>query len=78
MRKPAFCICKNKGTDKLRSNRTADRGFCFLYIDSKIPILLKSKTSKPLAIFCGCTAWFVSDLDRNPEDRFSRDAAHIE
>ena len=27
--------------------------------------------SKQLAIFCGCTDWFVSDLVKNPEDRFS-------
>ena len=30
---------------------------------------------KPLAIFCCCTAWFVSDLVGNSEDRFSNDAA---
>ena len=28
---------------------------------------------KPLSIFSGCTAWFVSDLVRNLEDRFSHD-----
>ena len=32
---------------------------------------------KPLAIFCGCTARFVSDLVGNPEDRFSHNEAHI-
>ena len=31
----------------------------------------------PLAIFCGCTARFVLDLVGIPEDRFSRDAAHL-
>ena len=30
---------------------------------------------KPLAIFCGSTAQFVSDLVGNPEDRVSYDAA---
>ena len=30
----------------------------------------------PQAI-CGCTAWFVSDLVKNPKDRFSRDAVHM-
>ena len=30
---------------------------------------------KFLAIFCGCTAWFVSDLVGNPEDQFSRNEA---
>ena len=29
MRKPAFCICVNKGADRLRSNRTADQHLCF-------------------------------------------------
>ena len=32
---------------------------------------------KPLAIFCGCTAWFVSDQVGNPEDRFSHNEAQI-
>ena len=32
---------------------------------------------KPLAIVCGCTACFVSDLVGNPEDMFSHNAAHI-
>ena len=31
----------------------------------------------PLAIFCGCTARFVSDLVRNREDRFSHDTAQF-
>ena len=30
----------------------------------------------PIAIFCDCTARFVSDLVGNPEDRFSHDEAH--
>ena len=32
---------------------------------------------KPLAIFDGCTAWFVSDMVGNPEDRFSHDTAQL-
>ena len=32
---------------------------------------------KPLAIFCCCTAPFVSDLVGNPEDRLSHDMAVI-
>ena len=31
----------------------------------------------PLVIFCGCTAWFVSDQVRNPKDRFSHNEAHM-
>ena len=32
---------------------------------------------KPLAIFCSCTAQFLSYLVRDPEDRFSHDTAQI-
>ena len=42
MRKPTFCICKNKDADQLRGNREADQRLCFRYIDSKIPLLSKS------------------------------------
>ena len=34
-----------------------------------------SRNFKYLAILCGCTARFVSDLVGNPGDRFCRDAA---
>ena len=33
MRKPAFCICKNKGADQLHGNRAADQRLCFRCID---------------------------------------------
>ena len=72
MRKPAIFICENKVTDQLRDNREADQRLCFRYIDSTIPLL-----PTPLAIFCSRTARFVSDLIGNPEDRFCRDAAHM-
>ena len=72
MRKPAFCICENKDADQLRGNREADQRLCFSYTDSTIPLLPTS-----LAIFCSCTAWFVSDLVGNPEDRFSQNEAQI-
>ena len=45
MRKPDYCICENKGPDQLRGNREADQRLCFSYLDSKIPLLLKSKIS---------------------------------
>ena len=54
MRKPAFCICKNKGTDQLFGSPLADQCFCFHYIDITIPLLPKCLK----AIFCGCTAGF--------------------
>ena len=72
MRKLAFCICENKEADQLRSDRQADQRLCFRYIDST-----KIRNFKFLAIFCDCTARFVSDLVGNPEDRFSQNEAHI-
>ena len=43
MRKPAFCICKNKDADQLRGNHEADQRLCFRYTDSSILILPKLK-----------------------------------
>ena len=39
MRKPDFCVCKNKDADQLRSNCAADQHLCFRYTDSTIPLL---------------------------------------
>ena len=72
VRKPDFCLCENKGADQLRSNCEADQRLCFRCTDSTTP-----RNFKLLAIFYSCTAWFVSDLVGNPEDRFSHVAAHI-
>ena len=46
MRKPAFCICKNKDADQIRGYREADQRLCFCYLDSTIPFLPKSENSK--------------------------------
>ena len=78
MRKPAFCICENKDADQLRGHRESDQRLCFRYTDSTIPLLPKSEISSlRLAIFCGCSARFVSDLVGNPEYRFSHNEAHF-
>ena len=76
MRKQDFCICENKDPDQLRGDREADQRLGFRYTDSTLPLLTISDF-KPLAIFCGCTAWFVSDLVGNAEDQFSHNEAHI-
>ena len=76
MRKPTFCMCENKDADQLCGNREADQCLCCRYTDSTIPLLSKSEISL-LAIFCNCTACFVSDLFENPEDWFSHNEVHI-
>ena len=52
MRKPAFCICQNKGADQLLCNCAADQRLCFHYIDRTIPSLPKSEISsmKPSSV----------------------------
>ena len=55
-------IHENKGTDQLRSKCQADQRLCFTYSDSTIADFL---SLSPLAIFCACTAQFVSDLFGN-------------
>ena len=76
VRKPAFCVCENKDADQLHGNREADQPLCFRYIESTFPLLPKYEI-QPLAILCGCTAWFMWDLVGNPEDRFSHNEAHM-
>ena len=64
MRKPAFCICENKGADQLRGDREADQRLYFSYIDSTIPLLPEYEISSPQP-FCVvlqpglCGAWSV-------------------
>ena len=58
--------------------READQRLCFRYMEGTIPLLSKFiRNFKPLAIFCICTTWFVSDLVGNPEDRFFHNEAGI-
>ena len=62
MRKPFFCICKNKDVDQLRGNREADQRLCFNYMDSTIPLVSKSKISSiqlsSVAVQLGlCRTW---------------------
>ena len=45
MRKPAFCICENKGADQQHSKCAADQCVLFRYTDSTIPLLPEPKIS---------------------------------
>ena len=74
MKKPAFCICENKDADRLRGKREADQRLFFRSIASAILLLPKYKIS---SLFYDCTARFVSDQVRNPEDRFSHNEAYL-
>ena len=62
MRKPDLCIRENKDADQLHSNCAADQRLCFCYIDSEIPLVLKSdfyapnfeKVGSILLLACPC------------------------
>ena len=77
MRNHVFAYAKTKDADQLRINCADDQRLCFRYTDSTIPLLHKSEIFESIAIFCGCAAWFVSDLVGNTEDRFSHNEAQI-
>ena len=72
VRKPDFCICENKDADQLRVTAKLISAFVFA-----TRIVQSLRNFKPLAIFCSCEAWFVSDLVWNPEDRFSHNKAQF-
>ena len=62
MRKPAICICENKGADQLRGIREADQRLCFRYTDNTIPLLpnceISSLQPSSVAVQPGlCRTW---------------------
>ena len=75
MRKPAFCICENKGEDHLHRHHAADQHFSFPYIDSTISLLPKSEISSlwPSMVVQPdlCRTWSETP------NRFSRNEAHF-
>ena len=72
MRTLAFCICENR-----RGSATAQLFSAIVFATQMVQFSYEIQNFKPLAIFCGRTARFVSDLVGNPEDEFSLDAAHL-
>ena len=72
MKKLAFSICEVHISCVVTAYSADDRLLYFCYIDSTNPLLLKLKIS----IFQP-SAWFMSDIVRNLEDRSSHNTAHI-
>ena len=66
----------NKGADQPAHPRSLISAFVVHCLDSIIPLISISEISS-LSSFCGCTGRFESRLIANPEDRFSRDEAHM-
>ena len=61
MRKPAFYICENKGTDQ---------GLCICYIDSTIPVLPKSEISSLYSSSVAVQPDFCQTLSETPKTCF--------
>ena len=70
VRKLAFCICENKGADKLRGNREADHRLCFRYTDSLIPLLPKSEISSLSPISMAAQPGLCRTRSKNPKTGF--------
>ena len=63
----------NKGADQPAHPRSLISAFIVHCLDGIICLVAISEISS----FCGWAGWFVSYLVANPEDRFSRDEAHL-
>ena len=64
LKKLAFLICENKGTDQLRGNRAADQSFCFAHkqvVKSLNFLNLKFQASNPPVVVQPrqCWTWSV-------------------
>ena len=77
MRKPVLANAKTK-TQISFTVTTAKLISAFVFTTWKVRSLyILNLNFKLLAIFRDCTAWFVVDQVRNPEDLFSNTEAHM-
>ena len=77
MSKSVLPHANNKGTDQPAHPRSLIGVFVVRWLDSIIPLVSISKTSKPLASLYCSAGRFESYLVATPEDRFSRDVVHL-
>ena len=70
MRKPAFCICENKGADELRGNHEADHRLCFRYTDSTISLLPNSEISSLWSSSMAVQPGLCGTRSKNPKTGF--------
>ena len=68
MRNPAFCICEIKGAEAQNFGFAKSTAQSLYFPNLKFQPSIHLYTS---------TAWFVSDLVRNPEDRHSQDMTKL-
>ena len=76
MRKPVYAICEKQRCRSACALRCLIIAFVVRSLHSIVPELAKSKISR-LASLCSYADRFMSYLVQTPEDRFSRDVAHM-
>ena len=68
----------NKSADQPAHPRSLNSAFVVLYLDSIIPILAISKTSRPKLAFVAEQAGLYVTWLQTPENRFSHDEAQLD
>ena len=76
MRKQDICLRENKDAEQLYTNAQMISAFYFATRIIKLLFYLNPKVQASSLVY-DCTAWFMSDLVENTDDRFSRIAAQI-
>ena len=77
MRKPVYTLCEQQRPRSACASAPSDQHLCCSLLRWYSIFSFYIWNCKPLHSFCGCTGRFVSYLVANPEDKFSRDLAHI-
>ena len=76
-RKPVIALCEQQRRRSACASAQSDQHLCCSLPRQYNTSSFYIQNLKPLASFCSWVGRFVSYLVANPEDRFSRDEAHM-
>ena len=77
MRKPVLWLCDQQRCRSACASAQSDQHLCCSLLGQYNISRFYNRNFKPLLSFCVGAGRFVSTLVGNPEDRFSRDEAHL-
>ena len=77
MRKPVYAICEQQRRRSACTSALSDQHLCCSLSRQYNTSTCYIRNFKILASFCGCAGQFEPTLVAHPEDRFSRDKAHL-
>ena len=75
--KTCYAICKQQKRRSACASPQSDQGLCYSLLRQYNTSSFYIQNFKPLASLCSWAGRFESTVVANPEDRFSRDEAHI-